>query len=83
MAWTMCEETPIGIFQAAQARYEREQYEASLPPKPNEWDEINRALAEAANRPSAIKEPYKAPTTRCYITGETLSGLANQVCFTN
>ncbi len=83
MAWTMCEETPTGIFQAAQARYDREQYEASLPPKPNAWDEINRALAEAANRPSTIKQPYKAPTTRCYITGETLSGLANQVCFTN
>ena len=83
MAWTMCEETPIGIFRDAQARYEREQYEASLPPKPNEWEEINRRLAEAANRPSAIKGPYKAPSTRCYITGETQSGLSNQVCFTN
>lgn len=80
---TMCNETPVGIFYAAKARYEKEQHEASLPPKPSEWDEINRRLSEYANRPSEIKEPYKAPTTRCYITGETQSGLANRVCFTN
>lgn len=83
MAWTICEETPAGIFQSAQARYEREQREAALPPKPNEWDEINRRLAEYANTPRASNPPSKPPTTRCYITGQTESGLGREACFTN
>ncbi|WP_340692674.1 hypothetical protein [Hyphomonas sp.] len=80
---TMCNETPVGIFYAAKARYEKEQYEASLPPKPSEWDEINRRLSEYANKPRENKAPYKPPTTRCYVTGQTESGLGREVCFTN
>lgn len=80
---TMCNETPVGIFYAAKARYEKEQYEASLPPKPSEWDEINRRLSEYANKPRENKAPYKPPTTRCYATGQTESGLGREVCFTN
>ena len=80
----MCNETPVGIFYAAQARYEKEQYEASLPPKPNEWAEITQRLADYASTPnSSSNSSTSRPTTRCYNTGTTESGLTERVCFTN
>lgn len=91
-AWApiMCSEVPPTIFEDAKARYEARQREeaekanrAAAPQAPNEWDEILKGLNDYANRPSSNSGPYQPPTTRCYTTGYTESGLANRVCFEN
>ncbi|GGD10403.1 hypothetical protein GCM10011342_19090 [Aquisalinus flavus] len=89
-AQIMCNETPAAIFENAKTRYEVTQREKAEkanrlaePQAPNEWDEILKGLNDYANRPSSKSGPYQPPTTRCYTTGYTESGLANRVCFEN
>ena len=86
-AQTMCNETPVGLFNNAKARYakrlEEEAYAAANPPPPTAWDKFIAALPEiGSGRPSSIA-PHNAQTKRCYDTGQTESGLTSRVCFTN
>lgn len=87
LTWSLCAETPTSIFLDAKARYEKkladEAYAAANPPAPSEWDQILKRLNDYANQPSSNSAPYRAPTTRCYNTGTTESGLTNRVCFEN
>jgi hypothetical protein len=82
----MCDETPAGIFYDAKAVYkkrlEKEAYARANPPAPTIWDELAKSVRESASQ-SSVRAPYKAPTQRCYNTGQTESGLTNRVCFTN
>ena len=76
----MCQFAPVSIFERARAAYNAEET------RKREQAEKDMRLQNPVKPADLPRQNYlwkNTPTTRCYITGYSQSGLANESCFTN
>lgn len=76
----MCQFAPVSIFESARAAYNAEET------RKREQVEREMRLQNPINPANLPRQNYlwkNTPSTRCYVTGYSQSGLANQSCFTN
>jgi hypothetical protein len=76
----MCQFAPVSIFDSARAAYNAEET------RKREQVEMEMRLQNPIKPADLPRQNYlwkNTPTTRCYITGYSQSGLAYESCFTN
>ena len=76
----MCQFAPVSIFERARAAYNAEET------RKREQAEKDMRLQNPVKPADLPRQDYlwkNTPTTRCYVTGYSQAGIANESCFTN